>query len=239
MARTVRTPTTDPDRVVCLECGRDFRALSGHVYRAHGISLREYRERHRLALTNPLMGESTRERVSAASKRRYGSDPRVREALTSEGARRGQVAGMKALLRERTPEASERIGQQNRARGDEMMARKLADKGFTSFAEAAQWARGEGMTWTRMCKHLGITTTTAEIRAEREGVEAWTIMEEKPRRMLARAAAHVQEHGSLTGTTGELSRWLCHRRYRAARQGDGEIEARLDAIDAAWRPRRR
>lgn len=54
--------------------------------------------------------------------------------------------------------------------------------------------------------------------------------------MLDAARAHAAKHGDLTGTTGDLARWLRSRRY--AHTGS-DVDRQLDEFDSSWRERQR
>ena len=60
------------DRLTCLVCGRTFKALIGHIYRKHGISADEYKERFGLpfqrGLVTPDLHSKLREISSAPDK---------------------------------------------------------------------------------------------------------------------------------------------------------------------------
>lgn len=61
--------TDDAGRLVCHECGAAYDHLTTHAAGAHGIRAAEYRQRHGLARSVPLVSERVRERMRAAWER--------------------------------------------------------------------------------------------------------------------------------------------------------------------------
>ena len=130
-----------------------------------------------------------------------------------------------------------------RERGDHHVHTKLAAAGFDSLQEAADWAQSEGLTWTQMCVHVGLSPWTTRERAEREGVEVWITIPPRAREMLRQARVfageRVGEAGSLSGTTGPLSRWLSSRRWWISHHDPADIDEALTDIDPDWQQPRR
>ncbi|MDT8334300.1 MAG: MucR family transcriptional regulator [Desulfurivibrionaceae bacterium] len=69
-------PDISPDKsiqknkIVCLECGQEFRMLSPKHLRSHGLTGREYRVKHGFSLRQPLCAKSLSERRKKAGKAR-------------------------------------------------------------------------------------------------------------------------------------------------------------------------
>lgn len=61
------------DWVLCLECGRTFKALSSHLRGAHGLTGPEFKRRHGLPASTPLMCEDLANKIGAQSQKRVGS----------------------------------------------------------------------------------------------------------------------------------------------------------------------
>ncbi len=58
------------NKIVCLECGQEFRMLSPKHLRSHGLTGREYRAKHGFSLRQPLCAKSLSERRKKAGKAR-------------------------------------------------------------------------------------------------------------------------------------------------------------------------
>src|SRR2546421_396792 len=73
-------------RVQCLECGRWLRALPAHLGRREGLTADEYRERHGLAATHPLVAAdlSARWRQQTTQRMRAGLIEPIDQRQTPE-----------------------------------------------------------------------------------------------------------------------------------------------------------
>lgn len=71
------------DKVRCLLCGKTYKALHGHLIRAHDVTPDDYRERYGLPWRRGLCGVSTSERLSTSMLRRRqeGFSPDMQAAL--------------------------------------------------------------------------------------------------------------------------------------------------------------
>lgn len=109
--------------LACLECGRWYRGLGGHVAGAHDMTADEYRERHELPRNPGLWAEDARRGAGARAKQRAGRYPKaIKTRLTGSraqvehgvAARRESYkrAGTQALMREHW----DRMGKQKRQR---------------------------------------------------------------------------------------------------------------------------
>lgn len=58
------------DKVICLECGAGMRQLTARHLGAHGLSLREYRQKHGFPLKQPLSAKSLTKMRSKMAKKR-------------------------------------------------------------------------------------------------------------------------------------------------------------------------
>jgi predicted transcriptional regulator len=58
------------NKIVCLECGQEFRMLSPKHLRSHGLNGREYREKYGFSLRQPLCARSLSDRRKKAGKER-------------------------------------------------------------------------------------------------------------------------------------------------------------------------
>lgn len=86
----------DGERVLCHECGRWFKSVGAHLPGGHGMDVKEYRVKHGLPLSMPLVSAAWAARASASAKARLGSegwrrleearDPRAASAARSDDA---------------------------------------------------------------------------------------------------------------------------------------------------------
>jgi predicted transcriptional regulator len=58
------------NKIICLECGQEFRMLSPKHLRSHGLTGREYREKYGFSLRQPLCARSLSDRRKKAGKER-------------------------------------------------------------------------------------------------------------------------------------------------------------------------
>ena len=68
------------NKVVCLECGQDFKMLSPKHLKSHGLTSREYRVKYGFSLRQPLCAKSLSERRKKAGKER-GLPDNLRKAI--------------------------------------------------------------------------------------------------------------------------------------------------------------
>lgn len=70
------SPSIDPkksiqkNKVVCLECGQEFKMLSPKHLRQHGLDSKEYRKKHGFSARQPLCAKALSEKRSASGKER-------------------------------------------------------------------------------------------------------------------------------------------------------------------------
>lgn len=73
---SVSAPAISPEKsiqknkIICLECGQEFRMLSPKHLKSHGLTGREYRSKHGFSLRQPLCAKSLSERRKKAGKAR-------------------------------------------------------------------------------------------------------------------------------------------------------------------------
>ena len=81
-------PALDPkksiqkNKVVCLECGQEFKMLSPKHLKSHGLTGKEYRKKYGFSARQPLCAKSLSEKRSASGKER-GIPENLRKAITS------------------------------------------------------------------------------------------------------------------------------------------------------------
>lgn len=68
------------NKIVCLECGQEFKMLSPKHLRSHGLTGREYREKWGFPLRQPLCAKALSERRKKAGKDR-GLPENLRKAI--------------------------------------------------------------------------------------------------------------------------------------------------------------
>ncbi|WP_028578939.1 MucR family transcriptional regulator [Desulfogranum japonicum] len=79
-------PVMDPkksiqkNKVVCLECGQEFKMLSPKHLKSHGLTSKEYRKKYGFSARQPLCARSLSERRSQSGKER-GLPENLRKAI--------------------------------------------------------------------------------------------------------------------------------------------------------------
>jgi predicted transcriptional regulator len=79
-------PVMDPkksiqrNKVVCLECGQEFKMLSPKHLKSHSLSPKEYRKKHGFTARQPLCAKALSERRSMSGKER-GLPDNLRKAI--------------------------------------------------------------------------------------------------------------------------------------------------------------
>ena len=68
------------NKVICLECGQEFKMLSPKHLKSHGLTSREYRVKHGFSLRQPLCAKSLSEKRKKAGKAR-GLPENLRKAI--------------------------------------------------------------------------------------------------------------------------------------------------------------
>jgi len=79
-------PAIDPkksiqkNKVVCLECGQEFKMLSPKHLKSHGLTSKEYRKKHGFSTRQPLCAKALSEKRSQSGKER-GLPDNLRKAI--------------------------------------------------------------------------------------------------------------------------------------------------------------
>ncbi len=68
------------NKVICLECGQEFKMLSPKHLKSHGLTSREYRVKHGFSLRQPLCAKSLSDKRKKAGKER-GLPDNLRKAI--------------------------------------------------------------------------------------------------------------------------------------------------------------
>jgi len=81
-------PTLDPkksiqkNKIVCLECGQEFKMLSPKHLKSHGLTGKEYRKKYGFSARQPLCAKSLSEKRSASGKER-GIPENLKKAIVA------------------------------------------------------------------------------------------------------------------------------------------------------------
>ena len=70
------------NKIICIECGQEFRMLSPKHLKSHGLTGREYRAKYGFSLRQPLCAKSLSERRKKAGKAR-GLPENLKKAIAS------------------------------------------------------------------------------------------------------------------------------------------------------------
>ncbi len=87
------TPATSiqNDKVICLECGAEFRQLTQKHLSSHGMSPKEYKKKYGFSMRTPLSAKSlTKARIKAAKKR--GLPENLRKAMEARRQERAKAS---------------------------------------------------------------------------------------------------------------------------------------------------
>ncbi len=80
------SPSMDPkksiqkNKIVCLECGQEFKMLSPKHLKSHSLTSKEYRKKHGLSARQPLCAKALSEKRSQSGKER-GLPVNLRKAI--------------------------------------------------------------------------------------------------------------------------------------------------------------
>ncbi len=83
-----KKPVMDPrksiqrNKIVCLECGQEFKMLSPKHLKSHGLTSKEYRKKYGFSARQPLCAKSLSERRSRSGKER-GLPENLRKAIAA------------------------------------------------------------------------------------------------------------------------------------------------------------
>lgn len=75
------------NKVICLECGQEFKMLSPKHLRSHGLTSREYRIKYGFSLRQPLCAKSLSDKRKKAGKAR-GLPENLRKAIAQRKKRK-------------------------------------------------------------------------------------------------------------------------------------------------------
>ncbi|MFE3696522.1 MucR family transcriptional regulator [Nocardia tengchongensis] len=169
--RSKRHTGADDDGVVtCLICGRRFRSLGPHLFRAHQISAAEYRAEHQLPATTALMATETREVLSSTHRAAIAENPDLLAPMKAatpplaELARRSAQARagtdhLAAVRAARRDGALRTLPAAQQARREALLA-QLREAGFDSITHAVE-ATGH-MSSRAAAQQLGVGASTVK-----------------------------------------------------------------------------
>jgi len=81
-------------KVICLECGQEFKMLSPKHLKSHGLTSREYRVKHGFSLRQPLCAKSLSEKRKKAGRAR-GLPDNLRKAIAQRKKRKTKTPAKK------------------------------------------------------------------------------------------------------------------------------------------------
>lgn len=73
-------------RVICLECGKEFKQLSKKHLASHGLTAREYKEKHEIALGQALVSKDL-----SAKRRKVAKEKGLGQGLANAGKGRAKA----------------------------------------------------------------------------------------------------------------------------------------------------
>ncbi len=76
-------------KVICLECGAEFKQLSSNHLKVHGLTLRDYKKKYGFPLSQPLSAKNLTARRKRMGKKR-GLPPQLIEARKKKAKARAQ-----------------------------------------------------------------------------------------------------------------------------------------------------
>ena len=82
------------NKVICMECGEEFKMLSPKHLKSHGLTSREYRIKHGFSLRQPLCAKSLSDKRKKAGKAR-GLPANLRKAIAQRKKRTSKTVAKK------------------------------------------------------------------------------------------------------------------------------------------------
>ena len=96
-ATAEEAPAIDPkksiqkNKVICLECGQEFKMLSPKHLKSHGLDSKEYRKKYGFSARQPLCAKALSERRSASGKER-GIPENLKKAIDARSKKKAAPA---------------------------------------------------------------------------------------------------------------------------------------------------
>ena len=82
------------NKIICLECGQEFKMLSPKHLKSHGLTSREYRVKYGFSLRQPLCAKSLSDKRKKAGKAR-GLPENLRKAIAQRKKRKTKASAKK------------------------------------------------------------------------------------------------------------------------------------------------
>ena len=93
------------NKIICLECGEEFKMLSPKHLKSHGLTSREYRVKYGFSLRQPLCAKALSEKRKKAGKAR-GLPENLRKAIANRKKGKAKAAPKKAKATPRKTKAA-------------------------------------------------------------------------------------------------------------------------------------
>lgn len=106
LAKELTAPDITPEKsiqknkIVCLECGQEFKMLSPKHLSSHGLTGREYRKKHGLKLRQPLCAKAL-----STARKKAGKDRGIPENLLKSIAAKKEKSAAKTKVAAKKPRA--------------------------------------------------------------------------------------------------------------------------------------
>jgi len=78
------------NKIICIECGGEFKMLSSKHLKSHDLTGREYRKKHGFSLRQPLCAKSLTEKRKKAGKKR-GIPPALKKSIAARKKARAEA----------------------------------------------------------------------------------------------------------------------------------------------------
>ena len=93
------------NKIICLECGEEFKMLSPKHLSSHGLTSREYRVKYGFSLRQPLCAKALSEKRKKAGKAR-GLPDNLRKAIANRKKNKTKAAAKKTKAAAKKPKAA-------------------------------------------------------------------------------------------------------------------------------------
>jgi predicted transcriptional regulator len=87
------------DKIICLECGAEFKQLTHRHLLSHGLSPKEYRKKYVFTMRTPLLAKSVTKARSKAAKKR-GLPEKLKKAIEAKRQEKAKTSAPKAAAAE-------------------------------------------------------------------------------------------------------------------------------------------
>jgi transposase-like protein len=160
-------------RLICLDCGRQFKLLAPHLAQAHGTTTAQYREAHQLPRQLSLRAADLSERARQQGADRYRQRTDIREAMergrTQAADTTAVTSSQETAMRPMVRQARRRGGQGKAEAARRRMLERVQAVGFADLA--GYFAARNGWSVASMARELGVSHKTASSWRERSAAE--------------------------------------------------------------------